>query len=77
MNGGVDYGSDDSAVAAYGRIYKTVTWDDVKVASNLMKKGREYLKSVQFENMVLELKAIDLNLTDDDIQEFEVGGLIR
>ena len=42
-----------------------------------MKKGREYLKSVQFENMVLELKAIDLNLTDDDIQEFEVGDLIR
>lgn len=77
VNGGVDYVSDDSAVAAYGRIYKTVTWDDVTVASNLMKKGREYLKSVQFENMVLELKAIDLNLTDDDIQEFEVGGLIR
>lgn len=77
VNGGVDYVSDDSAVAAYGRIYKTVTWDDVKVASNLMKKGLEYLKSVQFENMVLELKAIDLNLTDDDIQEFEVGDLIR
>lgn len=77
VNGGVDYVSDDSAVAAYGRIYKTVTWDDVKVASNLMKKGREYLKSVQFENMVLELKAIDLNLTDDDIQEFEIGDLIR
>lgn len=77
VNGGVDYVSDDSAVAAYGRIYKTVTWDDVKVGSNLMKKGREYLKSVQFENMVLELKAIDLNLTDDDIQEFEVGDLIR
>ena len=77
VNGGVDYVSDDSAVAAYGRIYKTVTWDDVKVASNLMKKGREYLKSVQFENMVLELKAIDLNLTDDDIQELEVGDLIR
>ena len=77
VNGGVDYVSDDSAVAAYGRIYKTVTWDDAKVASNLMKKGREYLKSVQFENMVLELKAIDLNLTDDDIQEFEVGDLIR
>lgn len=77
VNGGVDYVSDDSAVAAYGRIYKTVTWDDVKVASNLMKKGQEYLKSVQFENMVLELKAIDLNLTDDDIQELEVGDLIR
>lgn len=77
VNGGVDYVSDDNAVATYGKIYKTVQWDDVTVASNLIKKGWEYLKSVQFENMVLELKAIDLNLTDEDIQEFEIGDLIR
>ncbi len=77
VNGGVDYVSDDSAVAAYGRIYKTVTWDDVTVASNLIRKGREYLQSVQFENMVLDLKAIDLNLKDDATQELEIGDLIR
>ena len=77
VNGGVDYVSDDNAVASYGKIFKTVTWDDVTVASNLMKKSREYLKSVQFENMVLELKAIDLNLTDDSIEEFRIGSLIR
>jgi hypothetical protein len=77
VNGGVDYVSDDNAVAAYGKIYKTVTWDDVTVASNLMKKAREYLKSVQFEKMILDLKAVDMNLTSDQIQEFEIGDLIR
>lgn len=77
VNGGVDYVSDDNAVAAYGKIYKTVTWDDVTVASNLIRKGREYLKTVQFEKMILDLKAVDLNLTDEEIQEFEIGNMIR
>lgn len=77
VNGGVDYVSDDNAVATYGRIYKTVTWDDVTVPENLLRKGREYLSSVQYENMVLEVKAIDLNLKDASMQEFKVGDLIR
>lgn len=77
VNGGVDYVSDSDAVAAYGKIYKTVTWDDVTVPANLLRKGKEYLKSTQFENMVLNLKAIDLNLTDAEVQEFEVGDLIH
>ena len=77
VNGGVDYVTDDNAVKEYGKIYKTVTWDDVTLPENLMKKGEEYLKSVQFEKMVLEVKAIDLNLTDDSFQQFEVGNKIQ
>ena len=34
INGGVDYVTDDNAVAAYGRIYRTVTFDDVTVPEN-------------------------------------------
>ena len=77
VNGGVDYVTDDSAVKEYGKIYKTVTWDDVTLPENLKKKGEEYLKSAQFEKMVLELKAIDLNLTDESFQRFEVGDKIQ
>lgn len=77
VNGGVDYVTDDNAVKEYGKIYKTVTWDDVTVPENLKKKAEEYLKSVQFEKMVLELKAIDLNLTDESFQRFEVGNMIQ
>lgn len=77
VNGGVDYVTDDNAVREYGKIYKTVTWDDVSLPENLMKKGEEYLKSVQFEKMVLELKAVDLNLKDDSFQRFEVGNKIQ
>lgn len=77
INGGVDYVTDDNAVREYGKIYKTVTWDDVSLPENLMKKGEEYLKSAQFEKMVLELKAVDLNLKDDSFQRFEVGNKIQ
>lgn len=77
VNGGVDYVTDDNAVKEYGKIYKTVTWDDVTLPENLKKKGEEYLKSAQFEKMVLEVKAIDLNLTDDSFQQFEVGNKIQ
>ncbi len=77
INGGIDYVTDDNAVREYGKIYKTVTWDDVSLPENLKKKGEEYLKSAQFEKMVLELKAVDLNLKDDSFQRFEVGNKIQ
>ena len=47
------------------------------VPENLKKKAEEYLKSVQFEKMVLELKAIDLNLPDETFQRFDIGNMIQ
>lgn len=77
VNGGVDYVSDDAAVAKYGKIYATKIWDDVTVASNLLRKGKEYLTTTQYEKMVLELKAIDLNLTDSTVEQLKIGQMIR
>ena len=77
VNGGVDYVTDDAAVAQYGKIYGTKVWDNVTVASNLIKKAREYLTTVQYERMVLEVSAIDLSLVDNDIEQFEIGHKIR
>ena len=77
INGGVDYVTDDNAVDTYGKIYKTVTYDDITTPENLKKKGEEYLKSVQYEKMVLECKAVDLSLIDSNIDEFRVGSRVR
>lgn len=77
INGGVIYVTDTNAVKEFGKITKAVIWDDVTVPANLMKKGQEYLKSVQYEKMVLELKAIDMNLLDKQIEEFQIGDKIR
>lgn len=39
VNGGVDYVYSQEAVKSYGWIFKTVKWDDVHVADNLLRKG--------------------------------------
>lgn len=77
VNGGVDYVTDDNAVREYGKIYKTVIFDDISVPATLVSKGKEWLKSVQFEKLVLEVKAIDLNLTDEVYQAFEIGDMVQ
>lgn len=77
VNGGVDYVTDDNAVREYGKIYKTVIFDDISVPATLVSKVKEWLKSVQFEKLVLEVKAIDLNLTDEAYQAFEIGDMVQ
>ncbi len=61
VNGGSIYVVSDDAVAEYGRIEAVVDWDDVSEPANLLKKAQEYLKDVQFEEMVLEVTAVDLH----------------
>lgn len=77
VNDGVIYVTDDNAVKEYGKITKVVTWDDVTVPENLMKKGQEYLKSTQYEKMILELKAIDMSILNKHVEEFQIGDKIR
>ena len=65
-----------SAVATYGWICMPIddaTWKDVTVASNLQSKAVAQLTgtSVKLSNTI-ELKALDLHLTDDEIQSFRV-----
>ena len=65
-----------SAVATYGWICVPIdeaTWQDVTVASNLQSKAVAQLTgtSVKLSNTI-ELKALDLHLTDEEIQSFRV-----
>ena len=64
VNGGSKYLIDDEAVALYGfrcAPLSATTWDDVTVASNLLRKGQEYLQgnAVKLANTI-KLSAIDL-----------------
>lgn len=77
VNNGVDYVYNQDAVNTYGWIYKTVVWDNVTTAAALKSKGEKYLSDIQFENMVIEAKAIDLNLTDKQIEQFKLSDQIR
>ena len=66
VNDGKDYVMSQDAVNNYGKIYKTVKFDDVTLPENLKKRGEEYLQSSQFANMTLTVTAIDLSIIDDD-----------
>lgn len=77
VNGGVDYIQDDEAVALRGRITQVVTWDDVSVPANLLRKAREYLESHRYIITALELTALDLSYVDKSIDDYQVGDKIR
>lgn len=77
VNEGLDYVHSPEAVEAYGWIYKTVQFDGVTTPEALKRKGEQYLADIQFENMVIEAKAVDLHLTDAEIERFKLSDQIR
>lgn len=60
VNGGSLYLTNESTLEAFGWIEKVVHFDDIDDEEELLEKAREYLTSVQFDNMVLEVNAVDL-----------------
>lgn len=60
----VNSGSDElvlgEAVSKYGRITRTVEFDDVHTAQILMDKGEEWLTNNQYASVKLEVTALDL-----------------
>lgn len=77
VNGGVDYVYSQEAVKNYGWIFKTVKWDDVHVADNLLKKGKEYLSDIQFAQITLTVSAVDLHMLHVDMERIKVLDRIR
>ena len=77
VNGGKDYILASDAVAVRGTIMGTATWDDVTVASNLLKKARAYLDECKVFITSLDLTALDLSYMDKSLDSFSVGDEIR
>lgn len=73
VNGGKDYIEDSSLVAKYGIISGTQIWDDVTLASNLLSKGKEYLKSVNRAKVQYQITALDLSRIDKRFEQLELG----
>ena len=76
VNGGIDYVYDEEAVANYGWIFETVTWDDVTVPQNLLTKAKTELAERIKQSVTIELTAVDLSLMDKDIDSFCIGDYI-
>lgn len=76
VNNGKDYLAHEDAVKKYGFVVKTVTWDNVTTPEMLKSKGQKWLTDGQFENMVLEVKAVDLHYTDEQIEQFKLFDMV-
>lgn len=77
VNGGNDYIVDGTAVSLFGYVFGTNTWDDVTVASNLLTKGKEYLKENIKAAVSIEVTAVDLSMLDVDIDKLDLGMSVR
>lgn len=77
VNDSKDYLVDEDAVALFGYVWKTQTWDDVTIASNLMTKGQAALAAGIEMAVSLTMKAIDLHLLNVDTQRLKVGDMVR
>lgn len=72
-----DYILNTSLSEQYGKIFEVVKWDDVNEAVNLQTKALNYLADSIKYKISIEVKAIDLRLTDEQIGSFQIGQYIR
>jgi hypothetical protein len=72
----VDYVQDDGAIAQYGRIVKTVIFDDVTDARNLLTKGKAQLADSVKLPETIELTAADLAATGQDVASYHIATMV-
>lgn len=77
VNNGKDYIEDETGISLFGRIEKVQEWEDVTIADNLLKKGKEFLKSGIEMAVSLQLKAIDMHLLNVDAESISIGDNVR
>lgn len=77
VNSGLDYVVDEDAEAQYGLIVKTVIFDDVTDANNLLTKGKAYLAGLVKLPEIIELTAADMATLGQDITSFHIGTKVR
>lgn len=76
VNGGKDYLYIPEAVNRFGWVKRVVNWDDVMEPANLKTKGQKWLQDNQYEDMTLELTALDLSDLRSDFEAFELGDMV-
>ena len=71
VNEGSPYVFLEDAMEEFGRIEKTVVWSEITDPGELLEVAEQYITELQFDNLQIELSAIDLhylNVNEDDVQ---------
>lgn len=73
VNGGFDYVQNDDAITQFGRIVKSVIFEDITDASVLLLKGQSYLADSINLSESIEMTAADLAALDVTLASFQLG----
>jgi methyl-accepting chemotaxis protein len=73
VNGGSYSITNSTAVSIYGKIFKTVIFDNITSASALLSEARNYLAENYAAINTVEITAVDLSETGFDLDSFKVG----
>lgn len=75
-NNGKNYLENEAAIALYGRICRSKTWNYIEDPEELMENGQEYLKT-GIALQTLTLKAVDMHFLSGDAEAIRVGDKVR
>lgn len=73
VNGGSYSIVNNTAVAAYGKIYKVVVFENITNASTLLQQARNYLAESYAAINTIEITAVDLSGANPELDSFKVG----
>ncbi|EEO6565115.1 hypothetical protein G6H68_000399 [Listeria monocytogenes] len=73
INGGLDYLDNLPLQKEFGIIEESVIWDEAAGASDLLEKGKAYVKNQSVATEVWDVSALDLSIAGHDLEGFEVG----
>jgi len=72
VNNGKRFVVSTDAVNEYGWIEKVVSWNDVETADALLTKATKYLTDIQFDNIILEVSAVDFNCINIETESIKL-----
>lgn len=64
--------SNQDAIDVYGRIERTIDWSDEKSPEELLKKAQRYLGQIMFDDLTIEVSAVDLRYLGVDVSGINV-----
>lgn len=77
VNGGSRYVTSEEAIKAHGWIEQVVDWEDITDPSDLLQKAKDYLADIQFDDVVIEVSAVDLRYLSKDVQSINLLDNVR
>ena len=77
VNGGSRYVTNEDAIKMYGWIELVVDWEDITDPSELLQKAKDYLANEQFDDVVIEVSAVDLRYLSKDVQSISLLDNVR